>query len=209
MRTPEPIEATRARYDRLAPLYDVLEWLPERTRFGRWRAHLWHQVAPGCLLEVGVGTGKNMPYYPPGTTVTAVDISPKMLSRAAKRAARVGREVHLGRMDAQALEFPDAAFDAAAATFVFCSVPDPVRGLRELRRVVRRGGRIYLLEHMRAEQPVLGRIMDWLDPIVVRLLGPHINRRTVDNVAAAGLEIEAVEDLAAFGMVRMITARVP
>jgi ubiquinone/menaquinone biosynthesis C-methylase UbiE len=84
-----------------------------------------------------------------------------------------------------------------------------VRGLRELRRVVRRGGRIYLLEHMRANHPVLGRIMDWLDPIVVRLLGPHINRRTADNVAAAGLEIETAEDLAAFGMVRLITARVP
>jgi ubiquinone/menaquinone biosynthesis C-methylase UbiE len=200
---------TRARYDRLAPLYDVLEWLPERTRFGRWRARLWRQVAPGRLLEVGVGTGKNIHYYPPGATVTAVDISPKMLTRAAKRAARVGREVHLLRMDTQALEFPDAAFDAAAATFVFCSVPDPVSGLRELRRVVRLGGRIYLLEHMRADHPVLGRIMDWLDPIVVRLLGPHINRRTVDNVAAAGLEIEAIEDLAAFGMVRLITARVP
>lgn len=106
--------------------------MPERGWFGRWRARLWRHASPGRLLEVGVGTGKNMHYYPPEATVTAVDISPGMLARAARRAARLGRDVRLHLMDVQALEFPDAAFDAAVATFVFCSVPDPVLGLREL-----------------------------------------------------------------------------
>ncbi len=204
---PESVDATRARYDRLAPLYDLLEWVPERTRVASWRARLWRRVPAGRVLEVGVGTGKNIPYYPPQATVTAIDVSPKMLARAARRAVRLGRDVHFSLMDVQALAFPDAAFDAAIATFVFCSVPDPVQGLRELRRVVRPGGHIYLLEHMRADHPVVGRIMDWLDPLVVRLLGPHINRRTVDTVTTAGLELDTVEDLAPWGTVRLMIVR--
>lgn len=205
----EPIDVTRARYDRLAPLYDLVEWLPERGRIGRWRARLWHLVPAHRVLEVGVGTGKNMPFYPAGATVSAVDISARMLARATHRAARLRLDVRLHLMDAQALAFPDAAFEAAVATFVFCSVPDPVQGLRELRRVVRPGGHLYLLEHMRAEHRVLGRVMDWLDPVVVRVLGAHISRRTVDNVRAAGPEIDTLEDLAPLGMVRLIVARVP
>jgi ubiquinone/menaquinone biosynthesis C-methylase UbiE len=205
----EPIDVTRARYDRLAPFYDLFEWLPERGRIRRWRARLWRLVPAHRVLEVGVGTGKNMPFYPSGATVSAVDISPRMLARATHRASRSGLDVRLHLMDAQALAFPDAAFEAAVATFVFCSVPDPVQGLRELRRVVRPGGHLYLLEHMRAEHRVLGRVMDWLDPVVVRVLGAHISRRTVDNVRAAGPEIDTLEDLAPLGMVRLIVARVP
>jgi len=199
---------TRSRYDRLARIYDPMEALIERFGFRCWRERLWGRLRGQHMrtLEVGVGTGKNMPYYPPDAEVTAVDLSEKMLAKARERARRLGLEVELRPMDVQRLDFPDDSFDAAVATFVFCSVPDPVLGLRELARVVKPGGQIILLEHVRARHPILGRIMDWLNPPVVRVMGANINRRTVDNVRKAGLPLREVEVLVSDGIVKLIVS---
>jgi ubiquinone/menaquinone biosynthesis C-methylase UbiE len=161
------------------------------------------------VLEVGVGTGKNMPYYPNGAQITAIDLSDRMLQQARKRAERLELDVDLRQMDVQTLDFPDGAFDAVVASFVFCSVPDPVLGLRELARVTKPGRQILLLEHVRARNAVLGKIMDILNPLVVRIGGANINRRTVKNVERAGLEIETVKHLLGEGIVKLIVASAP
>lgn len=202
-------ELTRKRYDRIAPLYDALEWIIERTRFRTWREELWSQIPTGeRVLEIGVGTGKNMPYYPAGVDVTSIDISDKMLSRARGRAGRLGVEVSLHLADVQALSFPDASFDTVVATFVFCSVPDPIVGLAEARRVLRSRGRLLLLEHVLSEKPFLRPLMRCLDAIPSHIWGAHIDRETVLNVGRAGLEEVQSQDLS-FDVVKAITARAP
>ncbi len=202
---PRATALTRARYQRISGLYDLMELLPER-RYIPWREQLWAMVRGPRILEVGVGTGKNMPCYPPGARVTAIDLTPGMLTRARRRAAELGLDVDLRLGDAQALDFPDETFDSVVATFVFCSVPDPILGLREIRRVLKPDGRLYLLEHMRSPNPTLGRLMDLLNPLVVRMTGANINRRTLENVRAAGFVLEEVTDLGAGGIFKRIVA---
>jgi SAM-dependent methyltransferase len=128
-----------------------------------------------------------------------------MLSRARAKAVRLGKDTALLEMDAQALSFPDAAFDTVAATYVFCSVPEPLLGLGEARRVLKTGGKLVLLEHVRGPG-LLGHIMDWLNPLAVLLSGGSINRDTVANVKRAGFEVETVHSYL-WGLVRLIVAR--
>ncbi len=203
----EATAVTRGCYQRISPIYDRLEWLMER-RFQPWRENLWKFVYGPRVLEVGVGTGKNIEFWPPNCRMTAIDLTPGMLDIARQRAKSLNKQdADLFLADVQHLELPSGIFDTVVATFVFCSVPDPVQGLREIGRVVRPGGQVLLLEHVRIDRPVVGAMMDILAPLVVRLNGANINRRTIENVRIAGLHIERVEDLDSMGMFKLIFAR--
>lgn len=186
---------TKKRYDRLARFYDFLEAPLETLRFASWRTRLRDRIRGPLALEVGVGTGKNFPFYPSNVELTAIDFSPRMLLKAQNKALARGNLVELLEMDIQNLSFPDDTFDTVFATFVFCSVPDPIRGLEELRRVCRPEGRLLLLEHMRPEGRIRGLFFDIMNPVVVRMMGANINRRTLENIETAGWKISIEERL--------------
>ena len=199
-------EIAKGRYNRVAPLYDFMEGLIERSCYSKWRALLWSKVEGTHILEVGVGTGKNFPFYPAHAQITAIDFSEKMLKRAEERATRLKVKVRLQQMDVQNLEFEDHTFDTVAASFVFCSVPDPVRGLVEIERVCRPGGKVVLLEHVLSANRIAGWLMNLVNPLVVRIIGANINRRTVDNVIRSDLTVEQVTDLGG-AIFKLIEAR--
>jgi ubiquinone/menaquinone biosynthesis C-methylase UbiE len=154
----------------------------------RAREWIFAHLPQGTVLEVGAGTGKNLARYPAGAVVVATDLSPGMLGRAVAKSRQTRARARFVVTDAEDLAFRDGSFDAVVATCVFCSVPDPVRGLREVQRVLRPGGTAVFLEHMRPGG-FRGRLFDLLDPIASRLMGPHINRQTLDNLRTAGLEV--------------------
>lgn len=201
----EEQEAVTRRYDRLAPIYDLYDAPMEILGTRRLRKRLVKR-ARGKVLEIGVGTGKNLSLYREGTEITGVDLSTRMLSRARRRAEKIGRSVTLLEGDAHRLPFADGEFDTTVATCVFCSVVAPVVALQELGRITAPDGRILLLEHVRPRNAILGKIADIATVLTVRIFGFRANRRTEDNIANAGLEIRQIQRS---GVWRAIIATAP
>jgi ubiquinone/menaquinone biosynthesis C-methylase UbiE len=159
----------------------------ERLRYGRFKRHLFSR-ATGRTLLVAAGTGLDFEYLPAHIEVTAVDFSPRMLERAQARIGESPAPLELVEADVTDLPFGDERFDTALTSCTFCSVSDPVRGLREIRRVLGGSGRLLMFEHVRPSVPYLGLMMDLVNPLV-RMAGPEINRRTADNLRAAGFRL--------------------
>ena len=143
---------------------------------------------------LAAGTGNDFRFFPPGRSIVAIDISAKMLERAAKKAAAYEGTIELRQMDACQLEFADNTFDTVVTVCTFCSVPKPVVGLRELYRVLKPGGQILMFEHVRSRIGPLGVFLDLMTPLS-RRLGPDLNRDTVGNVQKAGFRIRREENV--------------
>lgn len=184
----------KRRYNRIAKVYDSVYGKMERIMLHKWRKLVWGKVN-GRVLEIGVGTGNNIEHYPENVEVTAIDFSENMIERARQKANKLGKAVDLRIMDVQQLEFADETFDTVVTTCVFCSVPNPVKGLEEIRRVCKKDGQILMLEHVRSKRPVLGTIMDLLNPVTVLIQGVNINRDTVNNLNKAGLHVNIEQNL--------------
>lgn len=172
-------------YDALARGYDLLFEPLERLALSRWRAEVFsHLPQQARLLELGAGTGLNFRHYPPVSFAAALELSKEMIRRARHRCT----VQQMVQADAEKLPFSDGSFDAAFATLVFCSIPNPENAFSELRRVVKKGGRVVLLEHVRPEG-LLGKVFDVLSVITVALIDDHFNRCTARTAEESGLKV--------------------
>lgn len=198
-------ERTKRQYNRLAPFYDSLEASLEGLFFSQWREILWRQIEGQHILEAGVGTGKNFPLYPANTQITAIDFSEKMLAVAEKKKVRKNIKVDLALMDVQSLCYADNSFDTVIATFVFCSVPQPVKGLQELYRVCKPKGKVLFLEHVLSTNTIIARAMHLMNPLISSIFGANINRQTVKSIQSCGFQ-KVLLDPASGHIVKLIQA---
>lgn len=198
-----------SRYQRIAPYYDLLDLPFELGRYRKIRPLLFDALT-GRVLDAGVGTGRNFPYYPRGTHVLGIDNSPGMLARAERRRHRCGAQVELREMDVTRLDLPDASFDAAVATFLFCVLPESEQtpALRELQRVVRPGGQIRLLEYVRPCGPLRRRMARLWEPWMAWAYGAGFDRHTGAHIPQAGLELVRSQYVVA-DLLRFYELRVP
>jgi ubiquinone/menaquinone biosynthesis C-methylase UbiE len=197
---------TSKKYSRIAKLYDMLEYPIERVLFQKLRVEAL-SYAQKMTLEVGVGTGKNLPYYNPEIGLIAIDFSPGMLKIAQEKLHSVQvRYLRLWEMDVQQLAFANGSFDTIVSTFVFCTVPEPLAGLQELYRVLKPSGKAIFLEHMKSHHGLVNIPLYLMNVFSTRLLGTSMIRETQKNIELAGFTIESVK-YKALGIVRLIIAR--
>ncbi|WP_319370901.1 methyltransferase domain-containing protein [uncultured Ilyobacter sp.] len=193
---------TKDKYDKVSKIYDKME---KMMFFNKHRKSLI-AFTSGKVLELGVGTGANINYYSKEVSVTGIDFSPKMLAKA-KEAIEKNHitNIKLEEMDIQHMSFEDNSFDCAVSTCVFCTVPAPVAGLKEVYRVLKPGGRVFFLEHMRSTNPVINIVLFMMSIMSKFFLGTSMIRKTQENIEKAGFKIVERRDLF-FDVLRIIIA---
>jgi ubiquinone/menaquinone biosynthesis C-methylase UbiE len=183
---------TQLKWDAASRTFDFFSFGDDR-RLGAHKRRLFAKMR-GATLMVSAGTGNDFRFFRPGQSIIAIDISPKMLARAAAKAAEYHGTIDLREMDVCQLPFPDDKFDTVVTVCTFCSVPKPVSGLRELHRVLKPGGQILMFEHVRSRIGPLGVFLDLMTPLS-RRVGPDLNRGTVGNLQKAGFKIRREENV--------------
>ena len=200
-------ERLKRHWEREAPTYDRRMGFFERVLFGDGREWVCSR-ASGEVLEVAVGTGRNLTFYPQGVRLSGIDLSPAMLEIARKRAEELGVDADLTEGDAQQLPFADASFDTVVCTLSLCNIPDDRGAIAEMKRVLRPGGRLLLLDHVRASSKVWLAVQRVLEPLSRRFSCEHLLRRPLEHVVAEGFEVEQRERSKG-GIVERLSARKP
>jgi ubiquinone/menaquinone biosynthesis C-methylase UbiE len=200
-------ERVRRLMDKGAPRYDRQMNFFDRVLFAGGREWACSQ-AQGEVLEIAVGSGRNLAFYPEGTALRAIEFSPEMLELARRRATELGREVDLRLGDAQSLEFGDESFDTIICTLALCTIPDPGQAVAEAHRVLRPGGRYVAFEHVRSPVLPVRAVQRAIEPVSVRFEGDHVLREPLEYLRPAGFEIEHLER-SKWGIVERVVARKP
>lgn len=195
----------RKAWDEQASGYDRRIGFFERHLFGSHHRSLVCSQAEGEVLEVAVGTGLNLPLYPEGVTLTAIDLSPEMLAIARTRAAEQDRDVVLREGDAHNLPFADGSFDSVVCTYSLCNIPDEARAIAEMKRVLRPGGKLLLLDHIRSSVAPVYWVQRAIELLSLRIDGDHMTRRPLEHVRAHGFEIVS-RDRSRWGVVERVVA---
>ncbi|MQA75895.1 MAG: methyltransferase domain-containing protein [Solirubrobacterales bacterium] len=193
--------------DKEAPNYDRQMGFFERILFAGGREWACAQ-AQGEVLEIAIGTARNLPHYADDVRLTGVELSPEMLAIGRRRAEGLGRDVDLLIGDAQALNFEDESFDTVIITFALCTIPDDRMAASEAYRVLRPGGRLVLLEHVRSPSLAVRSVQRLIDPLSVRFGADHLVREPLDYLADVGFEVADVERLK-WGIVERVLAHRP
>ena len=186
----------KKKYNRFSLFYDLVEWPIEKLLFSKWRKKLLKN-SKGKVLEIGVGTGKNLSYYNyHKIDLTVIDISKGMLNRAKEKAKKHDFPVKFKLANSEKLPFEDNSFDYIVCTFVLCSVSDQVKILKEMKRVLKKKGKILFLEHMLSRNKFIAFLEHLHNPITKFLFGFNINRKTIENIKKSGLKIVKDKNIA-------------
>lgn len=200
-------ELRRRAYAKEAARYDKQMGFFERRVFGAEHRNWACSQATGDTLEVAIGTGLNLPHYPAGVRLTGLDLSPEMLALARNRAEEVGRSIDFREGDAQDLPFADAIFDTVLCTYSLCNVPDEAQAISEMKRVLKPGGHLILVDHIRSTVKPIFWFQRLVEFISSRIHGEYMTRRPFLQVKAAGFEVQARDRMRAGVVERLVAVK--
>jgi len=195
------------KYNRNAIVYDLIEFPVEKVLYSKWRKKYFSNLI-GKVLDVGIGTGKNIDYYNNEAEVTGIDFSKKMLEKAKRKFKKSGRKnISLKLMDVENLKFRDNSFDYVITSSVFCSVPNPIEGLKEIKRVLKPNGKLIMVEHVLSKNKIIAFFENLFNPMVKFLTGVNINRNTRQNIEKSGMVVKKEKNLALIDIFRLFVAK--